>query len=106
MTDAAYERLAGLLGMIVLGALIYRLPVWPMLPRASTSGQDLAQAPGAGGTVHANAAFASQALAQLVTLVLIPALLFRTMARLDLAHMPWEAAQAYFVGPAIAPEPA
>jgi malonate transporter and related proteins len=37
------------------------------------------------------------ALAQLATYVLVPALLFRTMARLDLSNMPWPVAQAYFV---------
>ena len=37
------------------------------------------------------------ALAQLATYVLVPALLFRTMARLDLQQMPWPVVQAYFV---------
>jgi predicted permease len=43
----------------------------------------------------------AHALGELATLVLVPALLFRTMARLDLAQMPWTVAQAYFV-PALA----
>lgn len=37
-----------------------------------------------------------RALGDLASLVLIPALLFRTMARLDLGQMPWVTVQAYF----------
>ena len=96
MTDAAYVRLAGLLGMIALGAILYRLPIWPSLPGPQASGTAVAQQPSARESPNASATFAAQTLAQLVTLVLIPVLLFRTMARLDLQQMPWEAAQAYF----------
>jgi len=38
----------------------------------------------------------SRMLGQLSMMIFVPALLFRTMSRMDLAHMPWAAAQAYF----------
>jgi len=39
----------------------------------------------------------SRMLGQVSMMIFVPALLFRTMARMDLAHMPWTAAQAYFL---------
>ena len=39
----------------------------------------------------------SRALGDAAMTIFVPALLFRTMARLDLAAMPWRVAQAYFI---------
>lgn len=47
------------------------------------------------------AADPSRMLGHVSMLIFVPALLFRTMARMDLAHMPWQAVQAYFL-PAVA----
>jgi predicted permease len=39
----------------------------------------------------------SRMLGHVSMMIFVPALLFRTMSRMDLAHMPWAAAQAYFL---------
>jgi predicted permease len=74
-----YLRLAVIMATVVLGAALTRLPVFAR-PQAGDPG----------------AAELAMAMGQLTTYVLVPALLFRTMARLDLSHMPWPVAQAYF----------
>ncbi len=76
-----YARLAAIMLTIVLGALLTRLPV---LGRSSDGQRYVTPEP-------------AHVLAQLATYVLIPVLLFRTLARMDLAHLPWQVAQAYFV---------
>jgi malonate transporter and related proteins len=78
MSGDLYIRLAGILLTIAVGAALQR----SKLMRADAARAD------------EEPAFA---LAQLATYVLVPALLFRTMARLDLGQMPWPVVQAYFV---------
>ena len=78
MSSDLYSRLAVILLTIAIGAALQR----SKFLRTDTTPAD------------EEPAFA---LAQLATYVLVPALLFRTMARLDLAHMPWPVIQAYFV---------
>lgn len=39
----------------------------------------------------------SRILGQVSMMIFVPALLFRTMSRMDLTHLPWTAAQAYFL---------
>lgn len=80
MTADIFLRLVVILATIALGAALPRLPVF----RAPRHGEP-------------DAATAGLALAQIATYVLIPALLFRTMARMDLAHLPWPVIQGYFV---------
>jgi malonate transporter and related proteins len=75
-----YSRLAVIMVTIGLGALLPRLPAFREGRHGEVDGAD----PG-------------HALAQLATYVLVPALLMRTMARMDLSQMPWQVAQAYFV---------
>ena len=65
---------------IGLGALLLRVPAFREGRDGRSEGVDPAHA-----------------LAQLATYVLVPVLLFRTMARMDLSHMPWPVVQAYFV---------
>lgn len=81
MNAEVATRLLAIMGTIALGAWIMR---WPVM--RGRDGQD------------ADPAFT---LAQLATYVLVPALLFRTMVRLDLGQLPWQVIQAYFV-PALA----
>ncbi len=45
----------------------------------------------------ADGADPSRMLGNVSMMIFVPALLFRTMARIDLSHMPWQAAQAYFL---------
>jgi predicted permease len=71
-------------GRLAVILLVVALGVW--LQRSRLLGSDAA----------GPADDPSHALAQLATYVLVPALLFRTMARLDFAQMPWAVAQAYF----------
>jgi malonate transporter and related proteins len=40
---------------------------------------------------------AARVLANLAFVIFVPALLFRTMARIDFAHLPWQVLAAYFV---------
>lgn len=75
-----YVKLAAIMLTIGLGAMLPRMPFF----RADREGRADTQDP-------------AHALAQLATYVLVPALLFRTMARMDLSQMPWQVAQAYFV---------
>jgi malonate transporter and related proteins len=79
MTLDLYVKLSAIMLTIGLGALLPRLPFF----RADREGRTAIQDP-------------AHALAQLATYVLVPALLFRTMARMDLSHMPWHLAQSYF----------
>lgn len=84
MTWEIYTRLGAIMLTIGLGAWLPRLSFF----RESRDGRAEDQDP-------------AHALAQLATYVLVPALLFRTMARMDLSQMPWQVAQAYF-GPMLA----
>jgi malonate transporter and related proteins len=77
-------KLAGVFGVVALG--------WMLGQRGW-----LALSPGA----PASARRAARALSNLVFMALLPALLFRTAARIDLAALPWAALAAYFV-PALA----
>ncbi len=81
MTAEVATRLLAIMTTIALGAWLMRWPIF-----RSREG-----APG-------DPAFV---LAQLATYVLVPALLLRTMMRLDLSQLPWQVIQAYFV-PAVA----
>ena len=80
MSTDVYARLAVIMLTIGLGALLLRVPAFREGRDGRSEGVDPAHA-----------------LAQLATYVLVPVLLFRTMARMDLSHMPWPVVQAYFV---------
>lgn len=95
MSGEIYARLAGIFSLIALGALLYRLPIWDQHRGARV--QTPADDQNLTGQRQEAAAGATHAIAQMATLVLIPVLLFRTMVRLDLAAMPWQAIQGYFV---------
>jgi len=76
VTAAVFYKLAAIFATIAIGWLVVRMR-WL-----------------AGGADDADP---TRTLGGLALLVFVPALLFRTMARLDLAAMPWRAAFAYFV---------
>lgn len=96
MIDQAYTQLLSLLLLIGLGGLLYRLPLWQRpAPAAGAELPPLAEQ-ASGEPARGGAADAAHLLGQCVTYVLIPALLFKTVAQQDFTHIPWGAVQAYF----------
>ncbi len=80
MPSAVVYKLLAILIVVALGWLLARLNV-------------LGTSAGAGAP---NSAEATRLLSNAAFYIFIPALLFRTAARLDLAHLPWATLQAFF----------
>jgi hypothetical protein len=97
VTDAVAERLAAMFGVIALGAGLTLLTRWWAHRTAHRTAAEASSGSAPAAPARDAAARVTDAVAQLTTFVLIPALLFRTMARLDLTQMPWPAVTAYFV---------
>ena len=80
MPSAVVYKLLAILIVVALGWLLARLNVFAARGAAGGSGS----------------AEATRLLSNVAFYIFIPALLFRTAARLDLAHLPWATLQAFF----------
>jgi hypothetical protein len=89
VTLAVAYKLLAIFATVALGWVLGRAGAFA--PRGQRSGPAAAEALAAANRVLSDTAF----------MLFVPALLFRTMARLDLAAMPWSTLAAYFM-PALA----